>query len=68
MDAERDKGEVAKILYFEEVILPLRLYLIISKIRRTPFTNKKLLDIVHDANDQPNCDRVNNCDLRVSML
>ena len=38
MDAERDKGEVAKILYFEEVILRLRLYLndfsvwIISKI------------------------------------
>ena len=27
MDAEQDKGEVAKILYLEEVILRLRLYL-----------------------------------------
>ena len=38
MDAEQDKREVAKILYFEDVILRLRLYLnvfsvwIISKI------------------------------------
>ena len=30
MDAECDKGEVAKILYFAEVILRRRLYLIIT--------------------------------------
>ena len=26
-------------------------------------TNEKSLDNVHDANDQPNCDPANNCDL-----
>ena len=26
-------------------------------------TNKKPLDNIHDVNDQPNCDRVNNCEL-----
>ena len=31
-------------------------------------TNKKSLDNVHDANDQPNCDRANNCDLRVGTI
>ena len=32
MDAERDKKEVAKILYFEEVILQLRLYLNVLRV------------------------------------
>ena len=29
-------------------------------------TYTKSLDNVHDANDQPNCDRANNCDIRIS--
>ena len=32
MDAERDKREVAKILYFDEVILRLRLYLDVCRV------------------------------------
>ena len=31
-------------------------------------TNIQSLDNVHDANDQPTCDRANNCDLRVSKV
>ena len=36
--------------------------------RQTQQTKKKFLDNVHDTNDQPNCYRANNCDLRVSKV